>query len=232
MNNLLAIETSGEACSVALSMHGEIRQKHVHAPMKHAELLLPAVHSLLDEADTRLNELDAIVFGRGPGSFTSLRIGIGVVQGLAWGAEIPVIPISSLAVVAQQTLVSHQNSWNVLPRFILVAMDARMSEVFHCMFEFDKAGLLAPATPESVSSPGKLLVPEPDLVVGAGNGFERYPALLELSRTLSSTHEDVLPTGTALIQLAQHWLETNEPLSAGEAQPVYIRDNVAEKPVK
>ena len=89
--DLLAIETSSEACSVALCIGGELLERHEHAPLRHAELLLPAIRGLLSEADLPLSRLDAIAFGRGPGSFTSLRIGIGVVQGLAWAVDLPVV---------------------------------------------------------------------------------------------------------------------------------------------
>ncbi len=159
VTNLLAIETSSEACSVAVTIGGEILQRHLHAPLRHAELLLPAVRSLLDEADMPLGNMDAIVFGRGPGSFTSLRIGIGVVQGLAWGADLPVIPVSSLAAVAQQALGRDSRSEpDSLLRYVLVAMDARMSEVFHCTYAISDAELLVPESPESVSAPAAVTV--------------------------------------------------------------------------
>ena len=140
MTRLLAVETSSEACSVALSLDGETREVHEHAPMRHAELLLPAISSLLAQAGMKVSDLDAIAFGRGPGSFTSLRIGIGVVQGLAWAADVPVVPCSSLAAVACAA-VNRAGSFNGR---VCVAVDARMQEVFSAEFT-GTAGALAGA---------------------------------------------------------------------------------------
>ena len=123
MADILAIESSNEACSVALRAGDSVIERFEHAPMKHAELLLPMVQSVLDESDRALASLDAIAFGRGPGSFTSLRIGIGVVQGLAWGAGLPVVPVSSLAAIADQALAPDDD------RRVWVAMDARMKRL-------------------------------------------------------------------------------------------------------
>jgi tRNA threonylcarbamoyladenosine biosynthesis protein TsaB len=230
VTQLLAIETSGEACSVALSCSGEVRQRHQHAPLLHAELLLPAVRGLLDEAGVGLNQLDAIVFGRGPGSFTSLRIGIGVVQGLAWGAELPVVPVSSLAAVAQQLV------WNCsaplhFPARILVAVDARMNEVFHCTYGVDELGRLQELGPEEVSPPSAVFAVDPRSTTAAGNGFERYPELSTLGRTLARVHAGLAPVATALLPLAEQWLQTHVALEAVHAQPVYVRNQVADKPV-
>ena len=99
--NLLAIETATETCSVALAVNGEVMELYEHAPRQHAELLLPWVQQLLAEAELGFTSLNGIAFSRGPGSFTSLRIGIGVVQGLAWASGRGVIPVSSLAATAQ-----------------------------------------------------------------------------------------------------------------------------------
>lgn len=229
MTQLLAIETSGEACSVALSWSGNVLQRHQHAPLLHAELLLPAVRGLLDEAGISLNQLDAIVFGRGPGSFTSLRIGIGVVQGLAWGAELPVVPVSSLAAVAQQLV------WNCsaplrCPAHILVAVDARMNEVFHCTYAVDASGRLQELSPEEVSSPCSVHAIDPGSTTAAGNGFERYPELGALGRSLRVVHASLQPTASALLPLAEHWLRVHQALPAAQAQPVYVRNQVAIKP--
>jgi tRNA threonylcarbamoyladenosine biosynthesis protein TsaB len=227
VRRFLAIETSGEACSVALDAGGEVLQRHVHAPLRHAELLLPAVHALLDESGCRLAALDAIVFGRGPGSFTSLRIGIGVVQGLAWGADVPVIPISSLAAVAQRSVDSQRDARY---RYVLVATDARMGEVFHCVYAPDASGRLSPCGCESVSPPAAVTVSEPEWTVGVGNGFARYPQLQDLGAGLARVSADLAPSAAALLPLARQWLERHQPLSAEHAQPVYVRNEVADKP--
>jgi len=231
MRSLLALDTSSEACSVALSLDGEILLRHLVEPLRHAELLLPSVRGLLEEAGTPLGSLDLIVFGRGPGSFTSLRIGIGVVQGLAWGADLPVVPVSSLAAVAQQVIDPGPGRIpETAPAHILAAMDARMSEVFHCIFAVSPEGILLPQSPEAVSAPGNVIVTHPESTVGAGNGFSRYAELGELGSTLADVKADVLPCAAALIPLARQWLKTNKPLPAAEAQPVYVRNQVADKP--
>jgi len=231
VRSCLAVDTSSEACSVALALDDEILQRHLHEPLRHAELLLPAVRALLDEAGISLGELDFIAFGRGPGSFTSLRIGIGVVQGLAWGADLPVVPLSSLAAVAQQAVSSAVPEAAVKDfRFILAAMDARMSEVFHCTFAVSKAGVLLPQSSEAVSAPGDVTVAHPESTAGVGNGFARYAELGELGSKLAEVKADLLPCAAALIPLARQWLKTHKPLPAAEAQPVYIRNQVADKP--
>ena len=170
MTKLLAVETSTEVCSVALYSNGETKEFYEHAPMRHAELLLPAIQSLLDAAGLPLASLDAIAFGRGPGSFTSLRIGIGVVQGLAWGAGLPVIPVSSLAAVAQA--VSAVTTAEVST--ICVAMDARMQEVYTANFQRREDGIVIAAGEERVCSPSLVSVPEDGPFIAAGNGFDRF----------------------------------------------------------
>jgi tRNA threonylcarbamoyladenosine biosynthesis protein TsaB len=191
--------------------------------MLHAELLLPWVRELLGEAGAKLTDLDAIVFGRGPGSFTSLRIGIGAVQGLAWGAELPVVPISSLAAVAGQLQAQVGDS-------ILVAMDARMGEVFHGQFVRNGAGELLAESGEAVSPPGQVEVRDPRQVRMAGTAFGRFPELESLSSQALSVHAGLMPSATALLPLARQWLKQNQALPAAQAQAVYLRDNVAEKP--
>ena len=220
--NLLAIETSTETCSVALAINGAVLEYYRHAPREHAELLLPWVDQILAEAGVTFSSIDAIAFSRGPGSFTSLRIGIGVVQGLAWAADRPVIPVSSLAATAQTAVNEGIDT-------ALVALDARMSEVFTGTFEAGSMGIMIPVTAEEVCGPEKVSKPDNSETFGIGNGFDRYEALGELAGHLKGVRTDIWPKASSMLQLARHWLKSNEPLPAEQAQPVYLRDNVAKK---
>ena len=226
MTRLLAVETSSEACSVALSLNGETRELHEHAPMRHAELLLPAISSLLAQAGMKVSDLDAIAFGRGPGSFTSLRIGIGVVQGLAWAADVPVVPCSSLAAVACAA-VNRAGSFNGR---VCVAVDARMQEVFSA--EFTGAAGAPPKLvgAERVCAAGVVPRPAAESWIAAGNGFARFSELAGLAGTAVECFADLWPRASFIAELALDWLGRHQALPASQAQPVYIRNDVAEKP--
>lgn len=238
MTRLLAIETSSEACSLALSDDGRVHESHELAPLRHAELLLPAVERLLADAGVALRDLDAIAFGRGPGSFTSLRIGIGVVQGLAWAAGLPVVPVSSLAAVAQEALgqalggapdEARERALAAGGR-IRVAVDARMQEVFTAEFEPGPGGLVRPCGEEIVCAPSALLGAAPP-AIAAGNGFARFAELEPLCRSAAACLPELGPRAAMILHLAKGWLATHAPLPAALAQPVYIRNDIAEKPV-
>jgi tRNA threonylcarbamoyladenosine biosynthesis protein TsaB len=222
-SRLLAVETSSEACSLALLWDGTVVNRHQQAQLQHAELLLPWVRELLADAGASLKGLDAIAFGRGPGSFTSLRIGLGAVQGLAWGVELPVIPLSSLAAVAEQVETRSGES-------ILVAMDARMGEVFHGQFRRNDRRELEAISAEAVSTPENVFVPDPGSTVMAGSAFGRFEQLESLAAKAPAVHAGLLPSATALLSLAQHWLQHHQPMPAAMAQAVYLRDDVADKP--
>jgi tRNA threonylcarbamoyladenosine biosynthesis protein TsaB len=227
VNKLLSIETSAESCTVALSIGKNSWEKFEHAPRRHAELILPMVSSLLAEAELALGQLDGIAFGRGPGSFTSLRIGIGVVQGLAWGADLPVVPVSSLAAVAQAAL---ERGLPPGVRRICVAMDARMQEVYTADFEVDLDGFVILSGEERVCPPGDVCPEDAAGVCAAGNGFEVYPELEKQAGDPGLYIPDCWPRAGAISRLAARWLENNKPLPAAQAQPVYIRNKVANKP--
>ena len=153
-----------------------------------------------------MKDLDAIAFGRGPGSFTSLRIGIGVVQGLAWGADVPVVPVSSLAAVAQAALDDRQ--WPVPPAQIVVAMDARMQEVFHATFTAGDNGIVSLAGEERVSAAAAVSAKAPWLA--AGNGFERFDELRDLAQGAVCNLSDTWPRASVVA-------ETGPGLAQGQA---------------
>jgi tRNA threonylcarbamoyladenosine biosynthesis protein TsaB len=228
MTNLLAVETSAEACSVCLDYDGEISGFFEVAPMRHAELLLPAIQSLLDQAGLPLADLDAIAFGRGPGSFTSLRIGIGVIQGLAWGAGLPVVPVSSLAAVAQEAIELSQGS----AHSVCVAMDARMNEVYTADFHCAAGAYVEVVGEERVCPPDAVSTPVATPFIAAGNGFSRFTELESLGCAAIACHAEIRPRAETVARLALNWLKSNEPLSAGLAQPVYVRNKVASKPAR
>lgn len=220
--NLLAIESATESVSVALSVNDEIVERYRHAPRLHAELLLPWAEQLLAEAGIGFKDIDAFAFSRGPGSFTSLRIGIGIVQGLAWASDRPVIPVSSLAATAQTAADMGVDS-------ALVALDARMNEVFTGTFEVNDNRIMIPVSDEKVCSPDDVQLPVNVETYGVGIGFERYQALQLLSENLAGVQQDIWPKASSVLKLAQEWLLTHEALPAEQAQPVYLRDNVAKK---
>jgi len=226
MTTLLAIDTSAEACSVALYRDGDTLSFFEHAPMRHAELLLPAVQSLLNKAGLVLKNLDAIAFGQGPGSFTSLRIGIGVVQGLAWGADLPVIPVSSLAALAQAAVKEATPGYSS----ICVAVDARMQEVYTANFRCSSEGIVALEDTERVCEPGLVGALPGGSYLAAGNGFERFSQLDELGLGAVQCLPEIRPRAEEVCTLALDWLKDNEALPVGMAQPMYIRNNVAVKP--
>ena len=164
---LLALETSTEACSVAVSLDGKIHERVDHG-QHHSDVILGMVQEVLAESGLSLKQLDAIAFSRGPGSFTSLRIGAGVVQGLAFGANLPVVPVSSLAVLAQ----------GVDAPKVLAAFDARMNQVYWGAFARNEKGLVELQGQEIVIAPAAVPLPEGSGWVGAGSGWDQYAAVL------------------------------------------------------
>lgn len=217
---LLAIESSFEACSAALWLNGASQERLAPGPKDHAGHLLPFVQDLLDEAGIALGSLDGIAYSRGPGSFTSLRIGIGVVQGLAWGADLPVVGVSSLRCVAQAVAREGvERAW--------VAMDARMNEVFSACFTL-KDGLMHESGEERVCAPASAIPADPSLWSGVGNAFERFEVLSTLPVHDRWTGATARAVNIARLALAD--FEQGLAQAADQAQPVYLRNQVAQKP--
>lgn len=227
MTRILAIETASEACSAALFIDGEVRERFEIAPRGHAALILPYAQSLLDEAGLTLQQLDAIAFGRGPGSFTGLRIAAGMAQGMAFGADLPVVPVSTLAALAQGTLREHDAC------HVMAALDARMKEVYWACYRCAGQGLVALTGDECVSDPAQVPLPGAgDRWAGAGSGWAAYGEMLSARCGLPATdvYAQQQPHAADVARLARRDLEQGGAVPAEQALPVYLRDNVADKP--
>ncbi len=217
---LLALDTATEACTVALSLNGEVLE-HSEPGGQHAERILPMVDALLAEAGLVLTQLDALAFGRGPGSFTGLRIGAGIVQGLAFGAGLPVAPVSSLDALDQgQDAVK-----------VLAAFDARMQQVYWGVYVRNVQGFMEAQGAEGVFSP--LLIPEPEGAGwhGAGPGWDAYHAELRqyLGSSLTGWQPHCFPRARHVAELGVAALQAGHAVAPEDALPVYIRNDVAIK---
>lgn len=216
---LLAIDTATERCSVALRLDGRTIERASEQPRGHADLILPMVESVLQEAGLRLTDLDGIAYGRGPGAFTGVRIAVGVVQGLAFGADLKTVGISNLAAVAQQVARPGDR--------ILICMDARMEQVYWSSFVREPGSdLVTPLAPERVDAPDA--VGDGDYTTLAGTGFKAYAQLRSrLSGGNRVVHEAVLPRASEIALLAEAEFRAGRGKPATEAEPVYVRDQVA-----
>lgn len=221
---ILALDTSTEACSCALSIDGSVQERLELQPRQHARLLLPMIRDLLAESGIGFAELDAIACGRGPGSFTGLRIAAGVTQGLAFAADLPVLPVSTLAALA---LDIHCRTGAPA---VLALLDARIDEVYWGYFTF-AAGLPLLQGAEHLGKPETLVLTEPlppGLVAG-GNGLvylSRLPR--ELQQHLMRTLPDLLPGAGMIATIAAADFAAGRGIAADDLRPVYLRDQVAQ----
>ena len=216
---ILAIDAATEACSVALQFNNEIISKFEVAPQQHSQKLLPFVDEVLVQAGIKLNQLDGIAFGRGPGSFTGVRIGVAVTQGLAFGADLPVVGISNLAMMAQQAIVQQQSEK------VIAAIDARMSEVYFAIYE-NQDGIAVLSSKEIVRKPEQLEALELSGAIAVGTGWQTYEEVL--AQKFSCSRSDILlPNAQFMLPLAQLEFEAGNGVDAEFAQPNYVRDEVS-----
>lgn len=221
---LLVLDTSTEYCSVALWLDGRIRARRVLAGQRHSSLLLPMVDELLHESDIGLRQLDGIGYGAGPGSFTGLRIACAVTQGLAFGADLPVVGVSTLESIAAQAGADQ----------VLTVLDARMAEVYWAAYRREAiqtdghAGWRVVAEP-ALALPDSVQVPDGGDWVGAGNGFAALGEVLRprLDARLVRIYDTLMPDAEAMAPLAAQAFERGEGMDAALAAPVYLRDKVA-----
>ena len=219
---LLALDTSTEACSVALQHDAQVFSEFALTPREHTKLILPMLESVLHKANTNLADIDALVVGRGPGAFTGIRIGIGVAQGIAMAMDKPILPISTLAALAQQAYQEYGAT------HVLAALDARMGEVYWGQYAL-LDGLMRLQSDELVCKPHETPVPEGNNWFAVGHGWSAYAAVLNarFSSTVDAIKADLLPAAEFMLPLAQaDWL-AGKAVAPELAQPVYLRNKIA-----
>ena len=223
MPNLLCIDTSSASCSVALCYEDEILREIENTPQKHSERVLEMCDALLNKAGIQVSQLDGLGISQGPGSFTGVRIGVSVAQGIAFAADLPVIAISSLALLAQQTYRLH-NTINVLS-----LSDARMGEMYYGTFSLQD-GLMTSTSAEGLCAPGDFVFTQSGDWASCGSAWSEYATeLTDLRKELTSIYTDIEICADDIIPFAKNALIKNQTINAFELQPVYLRNKVAEK---
>jgi len=218
---ILAVETSTPVCSVALIAGGELYLTEETTANRHSEMLLSMIRDLLQRSSLGLSELDALAIGRGPGSFTGIRIGIAAVQGLAFSTDLPVISISSLASLAAQTQSSR----------VLAALDARMGQVYWGAYRIDrshKSDTVARLVgQEYVSNPELVQAPDEEHWVGAGSAWSAYASQLPKDLLQASIETEIRPSAASTALLATGRFLAGGGVCAEALKPAYLRNKVA-----
>ncbi len=226
--NVLAIDTSSVACSVAVLAGDAITSRHEEQPREHTRILLPMINEVLAESGAELAALDAIVLGNGPGSFIGMRIGASVAQGLAFAASLQIVPVSSMAAVAARVMSNESVSE------VVVTQDAHMQQVYLGIYVADAAGLPAEKTPERLADLGAIQdldVGGADGRIAAGFGWQRYPELLDANRDrVRAVSEAQHPHASDLLPHGLLALAAGEAVAPQDINPAYLRQKVAEKP--
>lgn len=220
MQTILALDTATEACSVALQHQGKYYYLDELSPRTHTQRILPMVDELLQQANIRLNDVDLLAFGRGPGSFTGVRVSIGIAQGLAFGANLPLVPLSNLTVMAEQAYQQRGITE------VVALIDARMDEVYFSQLYRTELGWQY-RVEEQVCSAGKAIdqiqrETNPTIV---GTGWAAYPAFSQADLGLEVS-DITLPSARFMLNLAEQVLQTEGYQNADEVEPVYLRNQV------
>jgi len=224
---ILSLDSSTEACSIALLAKGEkTHQRFMLAPREHTQKILPTVNEVVEAAGLNLSDIDAIVYGQGPGSFTGVRIGISIAQGLAFGLDIKMVGVSTLQAMAQQAFETHGT------QSVYAAIDARMGEVYFAHYK-NEDGLMRLQGTEVVIKPEELIasfentprIDDSDLV---GTGWEAYPALQEYFANCSLS-DIIYPNAANMLKAGKLLIEQNSAVEPELAVPVYLRDTVTWK---
>lgn len=223
---ILAIDTATEACSAALWNEGVISAHFELCPREHTQRILPLVQALLTEGGVELSALNALAFGRGPGSFTGVRIGIGIAQGLALGADLPMIGVSTLMTMAE-------GAWRKTGAVrVLAAIDARMGEVYWAEYQRDKQGVWHGEETEAVLKPDAVNARLKQLDgqwATVGTGWQAWPEMSFGAQVQLTEGEMPLPMAEDMLPIACQQLSQNRTLAVEHAEPVYLRNEVAWK---
>lgn len=226
MTGILAIETATDACSVAVCIDGDIRERHEIAPRQHSHLLFAMLEELLPGGDLRGMGIDVIAYGMGPGSFTGLRIAASAVQGLAYSCGLPAVAVSTLAVLAQTAL----RYRGVEPAdTVLCSIDARINEVFSAVYAYEDNRAVLRDGPWACA-PADLAPAYPDGLHAVGSGclfVEQFSQSLRAS--IRSCAPGLLPAARDMIPLALEQFRIGKTQAAHNVQPVYVRDEIAWK---
>lgn len=224
---LLALDTSSLACSVALQVDAEIIDRHEEQAREHTRLLVPMIQDVLAQGGAELSELDAIVLGNGPGSFIGMRIAASVAQGLAFGAGIRIVPVSSMLAVAAEVMVVEGAS------HVAVCQDAHMNEVYLGLYGCSDDGPPHTLEAERLHGQGTIdkLQDAPGRFTAAGFGWQRYPALLEANKAvLAATSTVRHPAARFLLPSAGALLKSGAAVEPQNLVPAYLRQTVAQRP--
>ena len=222
MLKILALDTSTDACSVAILADGESHQRFVIAKQQHTKLVLPMIQELLAETQLTLKQLDAIAFGCGPGSFTGVRLAASIVQSLAFTTDLPVVKISTLRLLAQEAYARFDK-----PK-VIVAQDARMQELYWGEYQVDVDGVMQPISPDRLIAPEKVKIIADDDFIGVGTGWKIYgDILVKHCNNVSKVDLSIYPQASYVAQLAVTDFTKGLAVSAAEALPTYLREEVA-----
>ncbi|HHB92331.1 MAG TPA: tRNA (adenosine(37)-N6)-threonylcarbamoyltransferase complex dimerization subunit type 1 TsaB [Thioploca sp.] len=216
---LLAIDTSTEACSCALYIDGETQSRSQLAPQQHTKLILPMANELLAEAEIKPSQLEGIAVGKGPGSFTGLRIACGIAQGIAFAVDIPIAPISSLATLAQA---AYRETGK---QQILSVIDARMTEIYYGYYSLNAQKIMQCQIADKIAKPDTIDIPTTERWYGTGNGWIYAEILKNKLGTLLQNYQiDKYPQAKAMIPLALDIFKQGQVVAAEDINPVYLRE--------
>ncbi len=218
--NLVALETSTEFCSLAVSRGAQVFERSFHAGQRHSELALPSLRELLRQASLDMHAIDGVAYGAGPGSFTGLRIACGMAQGLALARNLPVAGVGTLAALAEMSGADK----------VIACLDARMGEVYHAAYRNSGGDWIEMHAP-GLYQPGAVPPVEGNGWFACGSGFRVHAAALarRYAGAISRTDADALPNAAAMLRLAARMFERGLGGDAAAAVPLYVRDKVALK---